>query len=200
MGALVFGTLIGFGLSVFLVNGQEQQKIYGIPENWYETHRPQIDPSNPNLTQDQIDQLQKGMQPTRSDCVQFTRTANVVHTERIWWMLPLNPFVVVADAAPSTAHKEGDPYAAGFTPMRWISIGARAARNGPDEVSDECTFQTAIDDSQVIDSTTDRALSSSPVWPYGLGFLLVGGAGATWVASRRLRTPIRRLPNGTRIA
>jgi ABC-type transport system involved in multi-copper enzyme maturation permease subunit len=199
MGALVFGTLIGFGLSVFLVNGQEQQKVYGIPENWFETHRPQIDPSNPNLTQDQIDQLQKGLQPTRADCVQFTRTTNVVHTERIWWMLPLNPFVVVADAAPSELRTKGDPYAAGFTPMRWISLGARAARNGPDEVSDECTVQTTYD-SQVQDPTADRALSSSPVWPYGLGFLLLGGAGAAVVAGRRLRTPIRRLPNGTRIA
>ena len=38
------------------------------------------------------------------------------------------------------------------------------------------------------------------VWPYGFVFLgLIGGA-STWVAVRRLRTPIRKLPRGTRIA
>ena len=49
-------------------------------------------------------------------------------------------------------------------------------------------------------SDVQGALDSAPVWPYGLAFLLVAGAGATALAGRRLRTPIRRLPNGTRIA
>jgi hypothetical protein len=84
--------------------------------------------------------------------------------------------------------------------MRWISIGARMARNGPEAVADECTSQTAVDGSVTTDSTAAKALASAPVWPWGLGFLLTVGAGATWVAARRLRTPIRRLPNGTRIA
>jgi ABC-2 type transport system permease protein len=38
------------------------------------------------------------------------------------------------------------------------------------------------------------------VWPMGLAFLLALGAGSVVVAAQRLRTPIRRLPNGTRIA
>ena len=44
------------------------------------------------------------------------------------------------------------------------------------------------------------AAKSAGVWPFGLGFLLLSGAGATLLAHRRLRTPVRRLPNGTRIA
>jgi hypothetical protein len=36
--------------------------------------------------------------------------------------------------------------------------------------------------------------------PYGLAFLVVAGAASAVVAGRRLHTPIRRLPNGTRIA
>ncbi len=198
MGALVFGTAIGFGLSAFLVTDTEQHQVFGIPDNWWETHQPpDINPDDPTLTPQQLEQLKISGQPTRADCVRFTRTSTVAHTERIWWMLPLNPFVVVADAAPSEPRPDNDVYAGGFTPMRWISEGARAARNGPEAVSDECSFQ--VSDGQTGDQGS-RALESAPVWPYGLGFLLVAGIGAATVAGRRLRTPIRRLPNGTRIA
>ncbi len=199
MGALVFGTTIGFGLSAFLVTAEEQQQVFGIPDNWWETHQPpNIDPADPNLTPEQLEQLNNVGQPTREDCTTFTRTTQVPHTERIWWMLPLNPFVVVADAAPSEPRKDNGQFSSGFTPMRWISGGARMARNGPDAVVDECTNQVGTEGVYV--DPMEKALESDPVWPYGLAFLLLAGAGAATVAGRRLKTPIRRLPNGTRIA
>jgi ABC-type transport system involved in multi-copper enzyme maturation permease subunit len=205
MGALVFGTTIGFGLSAFLVTQDEQQQVYGIPESWYTQHQPPaFDPSDPSLTPDQLEQIQKSQaEPTRADCVTFTRTGTVAHTERIWWMLPLNPFVVVADAAPSQPRKDAGIYSSGFTPMRWISAGARAARNGPSDVHDECSGYVASPDGSFNGDSGDplaKALDTAPVWPYGLAFLLLAGAGATALAGSRLRTPIRRLPNGTRIA
>lgn len=46
----------------------------------------------------------------------------------------------------------------------------------------------------------DRLNKVPAVWPYGFVFLGLIGAGSTWVGVRRLRTPIRRLPRGTRIA
>jgi hypothetical protein len=39
-----------------------------------------------------------------------------------------------------------------------------------------------------------------PVWPYGLAFDVVAGAGSLWVTIARLRTPARALPRGVRIA
>jgi ABC-2 type transport system permease protein len=201
MGALVFGTTIGFALSAFLVTETEQQQVFGIPDNWYDTHQPPaVDPADPTLTPEQIEQLMKSGQPTRADCTTFTRSTEVAHTERIWWMLPLNPFVVVADAAPSEPRPDNQEFSSGFTPMRWISGGARMARNGADDgVVDECAMQVGSDAGGYVDPM-DAALESAPVWPYGLAFLLVAGAGAALIAGRRLRTPIRRLPNGTRIA
>ena len=206
MGALVFGTTIGFGLSAFLVTQEETVKVYGIPDSWYEQHQPPpFDESDPALTPQQLEELQKGQsQPTRADCTTFTRRSTVAHTERIWWMLPLNPFVVVADAAPSEPRKVNGMYTSGFTPMRWISAGARMARNGPDDgVKQECDSYIAQNqgssDGTYVDPL-DTALETAPVWPFGLAFLLVAGVGAAVVAGRRLRTPIRRLPNGTRIA
>jgi ABC-type transport system involved in multi-copper enzyme maturation permease subunit len=206
MGALVFGTTIGFGLSAFLVTQEETQRVYGIPETWYQDHQaPAFDPSDPNLTPEQLEQIQKSqVEPTRADCVTFTRRTTVAHTERIWWMLPLNPFVVVADAAPSEPRKENGIYSSGFTPMRWISAGSRMARNGPDEVSQECANYVAQSQGDFTDEEykdpMDKALETAPVWPVGLGFLLFAGVGSAVVAGQRLRTPIRRLPNGTRIA
>ena len=199
MGALVFGTTIGFGLSMFLVIEEEQQKVYGIPDDWWSRQPPlEVDP-NAQLTPEQQEELKFSRQPTPADCVRFTRTTSVAHTERIWWMLPLNPFVVVADAAPSEPHDPDGRFVPSFTPMRWISAGSRAARQGPDEVSDECASQTATTGGEFEDPTDD-ALDGPAVWPFGLGFLLLAGAGAAYVSGRRLRTPIRRLPNGTRIA
>lgn len=204
MGALVFGTTIGFGLSAFLVTDDERVTIYGIPDSYWEQQQPPPEPADPgNLTPEEQEQLKMSMQPTKEDCVEFTRVTSVAHTERIWWMLPLNPFVVVADAAPSQPHKtNAEMYAAGFTPMRWISGGVRMARNGPDDGRrDECAMQTAMgpEDMAYTDPMTE-ALESSPVWPFGLAFLVVAGAASAVVAGRRLHTPIRRLPNGTRIA
>jgi ABC-2 type transport system permease protein len=206
MGALVFGTTIGFGLSVFLVTQEETQQVYGIPESWYQEHQPPaFDPSDPSLTPEQLEEIKKAqVEPTRADCTTFTRRSTVAHTERIWWMLPLNPFVVVADAAPSQPRKKEGLYTSGFTPMRWISGGSRMARNGPDEVAQECDNYVAQGQGGFTDETyvdpLDKALETAPVWPFGLGFLLIAGVGSAVVAGQRLRTPIRRLPNGTRIA
>lgn len=206
MGALVFGTTIGFGLSAFLVTQEETQKVYGIPDSWFQNHQPPaIDPSDPNLTPEQLEEIKKSqVEPTRADCTTFTRRTTVAHTERIWWMLPLNPFVVVADAAPSQPRKNNGIYSSGFTPMRWISAGSRMARNGPDAVAQECDNYLGQAQGESTDGTyvdpLDKALETAPVWPFGLGFLLIAGVGAGVVAGQRLRTPIRRLPNGTRIA
>jgi hypothetical protein len=42
--------------------------------------------------------------------------------------------------------------------------------------------------------------AGSPVWPWGLGFDVLLGAGAVAITIRRLRTPSRRLPRGVRVA
>lgn len=165
--ALVIGTVIVFFLSFFLVSSPGTVRYYGLPDE------------------------ARTSAPTAADCRHLTRQEDIVHTERIWWLLPLNPFVVVADAAPSSL--SDDPYGSTFTPMRWISEGARAARVGSGYERNECWPATD-------GSALPVEVEGDPVWPYGLAFLLLAGAGATAVAIRRVRTPIGRLPNGTRIA
>ncbi|CCH78190.1 conserved membrane hypothetical protein [Nostocoides japonicum T1-X7] len=180
MAALTFGTVIVFVLSFFLVDSREQVRYYGVPDSWWEQHQ--------SVTPDDA-----SSEPTVADCRHLTRETEVIHTERIWWLLPLNPFVVVADAAPGRDVRQTTS-SGGFTPMRYISIGARAARAGADtRERQECYVGSNAPEEE-------EPLQSGPVWPFGLGFLLVVGAGASAVAIRRTRTPVRRLPNGTRIA
>jgi hypothetical protein len=141
--------------------------------------------------------------------VSVTRTQTTLHTERTWWLLALNPFVVVADAAPS---RKPLNYL-GFEPLQAISEGARTARMGmPAESANECwpelqkaELQSGQGQGKAVLSTEERLQRErlsrvQAVWPYGFVFLGLIGAGSTWVAVRRLRTPIRKLPRGTRIA
>ena len=126
--------------------------------------------------------------------------------ERTWWLLALNPFVVVADAAPS---RKPVTYL-GFEPLQMISDGARTARMGvtpeslnecwPELQSAQLTEGAVEQPGQQQQLERERLNKVHPVWPYGFVFLGVIGAASTWVAVRRLRTPVRKLPRGTRIA
>jgi len=146
------------------------------------------------------------LQPTAADCVYITRTQQTMHTERTWWLLALNPFVVVADAAPSRTAV--NPVS--FEPLQLISDGARSARMGASASPvNECWPELQPSGGEAADAQQfareqqvqrDRLNTVHAVWPYGFVFLgLIGGA-SMWVAVRRLRTPIRKLPRGTRIA
>jgi hypothetical protein len=143
--------------------------------------------------------------------VVIVRRQSTQHTERTWWLLALNPFVVVADAAPSRTTVRY----LGFNPLQMISDGARTARIGAAPVStilNECWPELEPqpgegDGSQQfqMEQTQQQAQRARlntvhAVWPYGFVFLGLFGGASTWVAVRRLRTPIRRLPRGTRIA
>ena len=134
------------------------------------------------------------------DCVWETQVLDQAHTERTWWLLAVNPFVVVADAAPeprSTASIGGDPLSA-------IRQGVRLARTGPAAEQDWCTgFAELTPDgtpaereSPVREPEPDRSV----VWPYGLAANGLLGAAGLAVAIRRLSIPQRTLARGTRVA
>lgn len=168
---LCFLTTIVFGMLAFLVSGEEDVQVYGVDYS-----------------------AEASASDSAPECQTRTERRTVVHTERIWPVLALNPFVIVADAAPQGG--DGSPGMGGFTPLRWISQGARIAKAGPDEVRDECWSGDALP----ADDLTERADEAGAVWPYGIAFLVLIGGGATAVAVQRTRTPVRRLPSGTRIA
>ena len=188
--ALTVGTLIAFVLSVPILETHETVRVQALPDSWYAKNPPGGDGF---------------VEPTPADCVFLNREQSTQHTERTWWLLALNPFVVVADAAPS---RKPVTYL-GFEPLQQISDGARTARLGmtapTPESLNECSLPSREqspegDRRQELVLERERLNQVPAVWPYGFVFLGLIGAGATWLAVRRLRTPIRKLPRGTRIA
>lgn len=109
-------------------------------------------------------------------------------TERVAWILGLNPFVVVADAIPFPLHAGDRSYSGGA--FESISQGVRYLQAGPD-----ATYQCA--GGKVAPSYIEQKV---PLWPLGLGLQLLVAAGILALGWRALRTPARRLPKGTRVA
>lgn len=103
-------------------------------------------------------------------------------TDRTWWILAPNPFVILADAAPQT-QKQRQP--GSLDPLGQMSKSVRELRLGPDQRN---TFGP------------DERPRGGVVWPWGLGFDLALAGGALWLTTRRLSTPVRRLAKGARIA
>lgn len=99
------------------------------------------------------------------------------HTERVWWLLAPNPFAVLADAAPKLPPPK--PYEnRPLDPLGEVGRGVRNIRGG----------------------AKAEGQAREPVWPYGLGFDLLLGAGGLWITTRRLRAPARTLAEGVRVA
>ena len=117
------------------------------------------------------------------------------HTELTWWLLAVNPFVIVADAAPEPTVRD-DEYFSASDPLSMIRTGVRAARTGPQPEQDWCgAYEPGY-----VSPVDDPELDDSPVWPWGLGANLLLGAGGVVLAVRRLRIPVAKLPRGTRVA
>lgn len=173
---LVIGTLIAFVLSLKPFESVDTVQVRTIPQSWYEEH--------PNDN------------PTTSDCVTTTQEQMRVHTEKTWWLLAMNPVVIVADAG-FVKRSDGRIDTSGVAPMAAIAEGVGSARKGPETGTlNWCDFG----DTGALPSAPSARAGQPPSWPWGLGILTVIGIGSLVVAIRRTHTPIKQLPNGTRIA
>ncbi len=174
VGFFVFGTLILFGVTTPLTEEDVTQRVQTWPAGG-------PDMTNPDQPQ------------TR--CIVVNREAKQIRTDKTWWLLALNPFVVVADAAPSNQAATRRS----LDPMGEISLLARSARRGPqpDRLIYECVDERTPSFSA---PARDDVSGVAPLWPVGLLGLALIGAGSVAVAIRRVRTPVHRLPAGTRIA
>ncbi len=114
------------------------------------------------------------------------------HPEQVWWLLAPNPFVVLADSAPQPPMRfdqdtrDFEP-ATELDPLSVLGLGVRQARLAPDAPP------------EVYASPSPKEVAP-PIWPYGLAFDVLLGAGAVWISARRLRTPVHKLSRGVRIA
>jgi ABC-2 type transport system permease protein len=126
-----------------------------------------------------------------------TYTGTDVRTDRTWWLLAPNPFVVLADAAPATRSRAMHTDAAGsdvsyqrLDPLGSLASTVRGLRQSPAERNGTGVYAS--------DSGGDPA--GGPVWPTGFVIEIALGVLALAVTRRRLVTPTGRLPRGVRIA
>lgn len=165
---LCLGSLLLFGLSLTFVNVEQTVKVSENP------------PTDASVSTYNL---------PRSECVTVERSETVLHTEYVAWLLYFNPYVTVADAAPSAGKANSEDI------FSLIGQGVRAAAAGPPKVVDRCYYAVDYDSSGF-----NRDLPSAWAWPAGLLVHLGLAAGGWALAVRRLSTPSRRLPVGTRIA
>jgi ABC-type transport system involved in multi-copper enzyme maturation permease subunit len=175
--ALTVGTLISFGIGAAMSTEQVTEKS--------------VCPSKTEL-------MDQGVPPEQvdrflADCQVSSYQTTRARTDRIWWLLAPNPFVIVADAAPqlpkeTAAEKRAREVLSqqgvdrrdlrDSDPLGAIGRGVRDLRKPPGSTHSE----------------------RRPVWPFGLAFDLLLGAGAVWLTAHRLHAPSRRLPRGQRVA
>ncbi|MGC4173892.1 ABC transporter permease [Demequina sp.] len=136
-----------------------------------------------------------------TECTVTEQTYEQLHTEQVWWLLAMNPFVIVADAAPS---KDDNVVGntGGQTMLGTIKYGVRSARLGPSGFENQCwdpatggTVSHPEDQERY-----DQLSAMPPVWPWGLAFHALLAGGGVWLAVRRLGVPHGKLAASTRIA
>lgn len=172
---LVFGSLIAFGLGT------------GLSQGTIMANQPQYRSYSPYVPMEE----QPAPMEAEYTCSGPLRSQPAVHTDRVAWMLAMNPYVVVADAIPypvRTANAYGMTSPVGA--IETISQGARYAMAGP-----AGTYPCANGEAK------PRYLAqSTPLWPLGLGLQLLLAGLLMWLGWRSLRTPAHRLARGTRVA
>ena len=137
-----------------------------------------------------------------TDCAFREETMQVARTDHTWWLLAMNPFVIVADAAPSNddVATTNRNYNGNQTMLGGIKYGVRTLRLGPAKVENWC-YQSEDQALLPEEIARQEQLSHlSPIWPYGLAFHALLAAGAVWLAVRRVDVPHGKLATGTRVA
>ena len=139
--------------------------------------------------------------PPDSGCVDGTQSYETTQwrTDRTWWLLAPNPFVVLADAAPQLPPEPPRPYddvpsvqARDLDPLGQIGRAVRDLRRPPQP-------DTTVGGAPLLEEVPVEERAAA-VWPTGLAVDVLLGIGALVLTERRLRTPTRTLPKGKRVA
>lgn len=117
-----------------------------------------------------------------------------------WGVLSANPYVVLADASPSTY----DSYGNGQDLFTFIKLGVRSAQIAPDlDVTYSDCDQESYNTSGWpgdFESAEELIDNTVPSWFVGLAIHLALAVGLLTLAYRRVHTPARKLSKGSRIA
>lgn len=182
--ALSIGTLIAFGLGGLAFQSQARSTYIGVD---HERSSGTFDP--------------KTGYPEEVVCLETeVSTYPVPRFDYVWGILAANPYVVLADASPTTFNRDGYPEDL----FGNIAVGIRSAQLPPDleQFYDECAAAKtgAPADFRYYETPEEIFAKTVPSWFVGLVIHVVLAALALWGGVVRTRTPARRLPKGSRVA
>lgn len=170
--ALVIGTPIMMTLSTTAVHGKQRSIVYSTDYD-ESTNNKQVCEKDPDIY-----------------------TSDIVHWERIWWMLVPNPFVALGDVSARAPVTDIDPRTS-YSPLGALGLSVDTMRTPqPAEV---VSYYCGNDSHSTWDDDVRRP-EHLVFWPATLLVLGLLGAWSLVSASRRLRTPVRTLARGTRVA
>ncbi|MEW1834642.1 ABC transporter permease [Microbacterium sp. NPDC079995] len=179
--ALTIGTLIAFGLLGSSVRTEREDRYQSA--QYDETGAPLCEDGSSTCANDPEEWVCGDWESTFSEQPRF---------DYFWWILAANPFVILADATPTTFDRYGNP----DDLFGWTKYTVRQAQTTPEPVSSysDCVVQDdAPNPEEIIASTV-------PSWFVGLGVQVLAAGLLLWWGGVRTRTPARRLPAGTRVA
>jgi ABC-2 type transport system permease protein len=200
----VFGLTVGTGIVFGLATATTT-------EAYTETYTPACPSATDLPTNLPPDERQRIL--TQCSTAPQSFRATRTRTDRTWWLLAPNPFVILADSAPQLPplteaerrRRAAGDYAADardVDPLGGIGRGVRGLRNPPDPINRGATSYVPLapGTSGQVGVAVQPITGRKPVWPYGLGFDVLLAVGALWLTTRRLHTPTRNLPKGQRVA
>lgn len=130
---------------------------------------------------------------TEAQCSEWeSYTQETPRFDRVWWVLAANPFVIIADATPTTYDRNGYP----TDLFGSIASGVRSAQIPPET---DTWWDGCLDQSQQ-PSPEEQTEGLAPSWFVGLAVQFLVAGLLLWGGWARTRTPARTLPPGTRVA
>ncbi|MFW2512811.1 ABC transporter permease [Demequina sp. SO4-13] len=222
-GFFVIGTLIAFGIAGILVTEESSARERYI--DWGNL--------TPEASEALDDAYMSGDFSTLDAddyvCVESEWANTITHTDRIAWILLLNPAVMISETAPivdpETWAQDGRAASGIFATIHALISEARLGpEGGIDDIPayDECADLEAMIagssgtvaedmtqeemDAMNAQSETQweerqqRAANLTPAPWIGLGVQLLLLVGSMWIVIRRLRVPYKKLRTGTRVA
>lgn len=126
-------------------------------------------------------------------CEDSPSTYTVAHGERFWWILSMNPYVVLGDMV-----AERVPMSEQNDLFGYVSNSARSMQIPQEDPTPYNGCAAESDDYQVWEE--EDLSDTTPVWWMGLSLQGILAGISLSCGYFRLRTPARKLPQGTRVA
>ncbi|CAG7600242.1 ABC transporter permease [Leucobacter soli] len=187
---LSIGTLIAFGLSLGVATRYTEVEYRTFSQEYWDAYWA-CDPDGEGAGVEVL----ACQEAVPVECVTETMVASSTPTDRFWWILAMNPYVIVADMVSVRVDDERGPEDL----FSMVSYGVRTLQTADVDTYeyDDCPTRPPYVSN---DSGQDPLAGTIPVWWIGLGLQVLIAGGLLWGGYRRLDTPAAKLPKGSRVA